>query len=498
MQTKFMAGRFAALAFIGAGLWVAPLAAAQKSNTELFQEGEERAGLLVVRITAPTTEGAGILFHVDGKYAYGITARHVLFRQGKVVEGLQAHFQAWPNHQFPVESHKLHHEEDLAVFRADLTALNKSATEILKFIPLDQLGSSVGLDPGDELHSMGHSTVGGWISPKDVIKFGRADGKNGFLFELDCPQGHSGGAVFDATWGLVGMMIEEERPYCRALRIEPIMKIVQAWKLNVSLRLPPARQADKPSPRQITVAVMDFDNRSGRQDLLDLGFVAQDITTSSLHDLPGVALVTRDRLDSVRKEIRLPSNLQPDKGISQAGRLLNADAIVTGSIVRYDEERRTFTGYGTSALQDVVRMSISLQILHVKTGKVQFSKVFDVERTQQYPVASSAPPKPVDRTSELLGALLEQAKGEMRNALSQVAAGGGEATKFIRVRVTTTPAGADVVLNGHYLGPTPYDLQVIQDSTHELHLELSGHESWHRRIRVQPGMTIDVNMAPKQ
>ena len=493
MQIRFRVGRFAALAFVVTLAWGAPLAAEQ-NEAELFQKGEERAKLLVVRITAPTTEGAGILFHFDSKYAYGITARHVLFQQGRVVEGLQAHFQAWPHKQFPVEGYRFHHEEDLAVFRADLSGLNLSVQEILRFIPLDQLGSSLKIDRGDPLHSMGHSTVGGWISPKKEIQFAKADegNSNAFLFELPCPQGHSGGAVFDGNWGLVGMMIEEELPYCRALRIEPIFKIVQAWKLNVSLRLPPPTKADKASSRQITVAVMDFDNRSGR-NLPDLGSVAQDITTSSLHDLPGVALLTRDRLESVRKELKLPDTVKPGAGL---GHILKADALVTGSIIRYDVERRTFEGYGTSALQDVFRMSISLQILHVDSGKVQFSKNFDVERTQQYPVASSAPSQPIDRTSELLSALLDQAQGEMRNALSQVAAGGGEAKRFIRVPVRTTPAGADLILNGTYLGPTPRDIEVTPD-THDLNLVLAGHESWHRRIKVEPGTAIDVNLAPK-
>lgn len=492
-----MMGHRARMALLALGLWAATgtiAQAAQPAKAQLFEDGVERAEELVIRITAPTTEGAGILFQLDAKYAYGITARHVLFR-GKKIEGLQAHFRAWPQRQFPVEAFRLHHEEDLAVFRADLSTLGLSAAEIRRLIPLDQLGSSFELDPGAPLHSMGHSTVGGWIAPKEVIRFARPDGKNGLLFELACPQGHSGGAVFDGDWRLVGMMIEEERPYCRALRIEPILKIVQAWKLEVGLRHPPPRQADPASEREIVVAVMDFDNRSGK-NLPDLGAVAQDITTSSLHDLPGVALVTRDRLDSIRKEVRLAGTLQKE-GISRVGRLLNADALVTGSIVRYDVERRTFEGYGTSALQDIFRMDVSFQILHVDSGRVQFSKTFNVERTQQYPVAGSAPSQPIDRTSELLGAVLEQARGEVRNAISQVAAGGAEASKFVAVRVTTSPAGADVILNGTYLGSTPYTLQVTQD-THELQLELAGYESWRRRIQVEAGKAIEVNLVPRQ
>ena len=385
MKTRFKAwGVFPlALLMVGTGALAAP------QKAELFEDGVNRAELLVVRITAPTTEGAGIIFHTDGKHAYGITARHVLFQQGKKVEDLQAHFQAWPHKQFPVEGYKFHHEEDLAVFKADLSSLNLSAADILRRIPLDQLGSSEDLDPGAQLHTMGHGAVGGWFSPKKEVKLGRTEGKNAFLFELDCPQGHSGGAVFDKDWRLVGMMIEEDRPYCRALRIEPILKIVKAWKVDISLRVPPELVRDKAPQKQTTVAVVDFDNRSGR-NLQDLGGVAQDITSSSLHDLPGVLLVTRDRINSVLKEANLSETVQSSKGISRLGQLLNADALVTGSIIRYDDERRTFEGYGTSALQDIVRMSISLQIIHVESGRVQFSKTFDDELTQQYPVASSA------------------------------------------------------------------------------------------------------------
>jgi len=473
-------------------LVTAPLLGAG-NHVDLHQDAD-RAELLVVRITAPNTEGAGIIIHVDDRYVYGITAKHVVFQRGKVIDGLQAELRGWPGRQLPVEAFKLHYQEDLAVFRAELSPLGLSRAEVLQGVPLDQLGSSGELDPGDALYSLGHSTASAWISPKTPVRFAKGDGAIAFLFESDCPQGHSGGAVFDQQWRLVGMMIEEERPFCRALRIDPVLKIVQGWKLDVSLRPPPPRERDTAASRKINVAVMGFDNRSTK-DLPSLGFVAQDITASYLHTLPGVVLVTRDRLDSVRQEIELPETLQTGKGITNIGHLLQADALVTGSIVRYDVERRTFEGYGTSALQDVFRMSISLQILDVKSGRVQFSNTFDVERTKQYPKASSAPREPIDLTSELLQALLAQAQPEMRNALTQVVGGLGAAGQFIDVPVSSTPAGADVILNGIYMGKTPITLQLALD-LHEIRIVLPGYEPWTRRFRTEVGKGIEVNLVP--
>jgi hypothetical protein len=474
------------------GLLSCAVSAPGADRADLYQDAE-RAEPLVVRITAPNTEGAGIIFHIDDRYIYGITAKHVVFR-GKVIDGLQAELRFRPGRQLPVEAFKLHYQEDLAVFRAELAPAGLSGAEVLKGVALNQLGASGDLDPGDALFSLGHSTASAWIAPKTPVRFAKDDGANAFLFESDCPQGHSGGGVFDAQWRLVGMMIEEERPFCRALRIDPVLKIVQGWKLDVSLRPPPPREGDKAASRQINVAVVGFDNRSTK-DLPNLGFVAQDITTSYLHTLPGVVLVTRDRLEAVREEIKHPDTLKTGKGITNVGHLLQADALVTGSIVRYDVERRTFEGYGTSALVDVFRMALSLQILDVKSGRVQFSKNFEVERSKQYPKATSAPREPIDLTSELLESLLDQAQPDIRSALTQVVGGLGSAGQFIDVPVSSTPAGADVILNGIYMGKTPTKLQLALD-IHEIRVVLAGHEPWTRRFRTEPGKGIEVNLVP--
>jgi len=289
-------------------------------------------------------------------------------------------------------------------------------------------------------------------------------------------------------------MIEEDPPFCRALRIEPALKIVQGWKLSIGLTMPQTKNRDQAAPQQIKVAVVDFDNRSD-QNLPNLGFVAQDITTSYLHTLPGVVLVSRDRLDSIRREIKVQDTVQTGEGITRVGHLLQADALVTGSIVRYDVERRTFSGYGTSALQDIFRMSISLQILDVKTARVQYSKNFDVERTKQYPKATSAPSKSIDLTNELLEDLLTQARPDIRSALSQLAGGLESAGQFLDVPVSSTPAGADVIVGGIYMGKTPMTLQLANE-IHEIKVVLSGYEPWSRRFKAQPGKGIEVNLVP--
>ena len=141
-------------------------------------------------------------------------------------------------------------------------------------------------------------------------------------------------------------------------------------------------------------------------------------------------------------------------------------------------------------------MALTLQILEVKTGRVQFSKNFAVERIKQYPKANSAPSQPIDLTSELLTALLEQAKPDLRSALSQVVDGLGAAGQFIDVPVHSSPAGADIILNGIYMGTTPKTLQLAQE-IHEIQIVLEGYQPWSRRFRATVGSDVAATLVSK-
>lgn len=494
-RTRAAAGAVLALAL---ALASRPAAAAERA--ELFDEAE-RARALVARLTSPGGEGAGIVVHVDERYLYGVTARHVVYVPGPgggPVENLEVRLRAWPNRIFDAQAEYftgLHEGLDLGVFRADLRQLGLSVPELRRAVPLDQLGSSLALDPGDGLLAVGHASTGPWFATREEVRFVREEDRDHFLFSYACPEGHSGGGVFDDRGRLVGMMVDRALPLCRAVRIESVLRRVQRWGVDVSLVDAPAVDTDPELDRGIVVAVVDFDNRSGA-DLPDLGPVAQDVTSSALVTVPGVALATRDRLAAVRREISLAGTQRSAAGLSRVGRLLDVDAILTGSILRYDVERREFQGYGTSALKDTYRMTVSLQIIDVDSGRLRFSETYDVERQRTYPKATSAPRRPIDRAAELLTALLGQAEGEIKGALAQVAAGLGTAGQFVAVPVVSDPAGADVILNGVYMGSTPLTLEMTLDS-HELSLELPGHESWQRRIKVRPGMTIEVNLVPE-
>jgi len=64
------------------------------------------------------------------------------------------------------------------------------------------------------------------------------------------------------------------------------------------------------------------------------------------------------------------------------------------------------------------------------------------------------------------------------------------------VRVRSTPPGAQVFLDGEGpLGTTPYALEAVERGSHEIEVQLDGHERFSERLRVEPGSQVIIEAA---
>ena len=499
-MTRTMARQWYLLGRVSCLLLAAVPGYAQDERAELLQRSAH-AKKLIVRISGDGLDGSGIVFAADGSYVYGATAKHVLVgAKNKPREGLRASFKMW--HQaLPVEGDRFHPRQDLATFKIDVRPLGLSVHDLKLALALDQLGSTADLDPGDAIYTIGHATGGAWIDSKDPGRFiereafGDPTERDTLKLEHYCPPGHSGGGVFDDRWRLIGMIFDNQEPFCRALRVETVLSQIHDWKYEIQLRQPPERDDAPVASRGITVAVIDFDNRSGER-LPDVGAAACDLVTSFLFNMPKVTVVTRDRLRSVLREQQLNPTQMSTEGKSRIGRLVDADAIVTGSVSRYDVERRTVRYRNTSMLSDTYRMSINLQIIDIDSGVVRFSKDYDVERITPYPDARSAPRQPLSRESELLRELLEhQARESVQTALRELTSGLDAAGKLIAVAIRSQPEGAEVTIGGIYYGKTPLDRD-LSLGVHEIEIKLPGYAPWRHRVNIGPETTIEAILSP--
>jgi TolB-like protein len=105
------------------------------------------------------------------------------------------------------------------------------------------------------------------------------------------------------------------------------------------LAVPPAVSAARR-----TVAVLDFDNHTGKSDYDHLGKGLASMMTTDLSAVDELQLLERQRLDAVTKEINLQGTAAFDSSTAvKVGRLAGAQYIVLGTLAAVDPQVRIDT-----------------------------------------------------------------------------------------------------------------------------------------------------------
>lgn len=138
--------------------------------------------------------------------------------------------------------------------------------------------------------------------------------------------------------------------------------------------------------------------------------------------------------------------------------------------------------------------AVSMQLVDLGTAELVFAKVYDLEVKDFYPNASSAPYQNDAKERDLLAQLVEKASPELQASLGRQS-GVPQAAPTVRVRFSTEPAGADIEVNGLYIGSTPAEL-ALDEGVQVVTLSRQGYEIWTKKVKVTPGLAIAVNLAP--
>lgn len=255
-------------------------------------------------------------------------------------------------------------------------------------------------------------------------------------------------------------------------------------------------QAPAKKPEQITVAVIDFDNVSG-QNLPNIGRVAHDVITTYLVGLPNVNVVTRDKLNALMKEQELAaSGLVGDQAKSTrfAG-LLGADYMITGSVLQYAVEHRRFNSFGVNTLTLFHRMKVSLQVVDLGSAKISFAKTYDLEyKDTQGSQTYMGGYVLAGRERDLLDGLVKQGSEDLQKAVLAHTSAGAPGKK-VKIPVTSTPPGADIELNGLYIGSTPSEVE-MEEGVQTLKVNLSGFRPWEKKVKVSADLKVVATLAP--
>ena len=211
-----------------------------RGSTEAEDETKQLVVMIDYRLGGEDRFGSGILFGVRDHHPLIFTANHVV-RQGKQevkeAQNILVQIKSLPGKQFAATLLPDRDDElDLAVIMVE--SLEKTNLHI-DALPFDRVGDPRAIKAGDLLYSLGYPNRKAWRINFQPDLMAETSG-NMLDYESNfIAVGHSGGALLDGSFDLIGMIRSDQPPYGEAVSLVAIMEKLRKWNYPISLGNPP-------------------------------------------------------------------------------------------------------------------------------------------------------------------------------------------------------------------------------------------------------------------
>lgn len=250
---------------------------------------------------------------------------------------------------------------------------------------------------------------------------------------------------------------------------------------------------------QPKIAVVDFDTHQYSADLP--GAQLADYVVDELVNTGMFEVVEREKLDSAMREIGFGQSGMVDPSTASAfGRQMGAKYLLTGRVISMDSEQKHFTGYGVSTTNTIVRLSVSVRILEVESGRIEFSTRTQAQQVFNegggLRVESSNPYAPLSEevAVNIVAAIQESGKFSGSRGGSESAP---DAPRKVDITLSSQPEGADVEIDGVFYGNTGSTLKV-PEGLRRIRITLAGYQPWEKQVMVSEGVEFTATLAPER
>ncbi len=235
------------------------------------------------------------------------------------------------------------------------------------------------------------------------------------------------------------------------------------------------------------------------QDLLS-SYAEEVLTTLIASQTPYIVVERRKVLTLIKEQDFNRSGLVNNSDMAvRLGELLGANYIVTGSIVNIGRERRRFRGYGISTESIVYFVEASLKMLDVNTGAIVKAGLYDAEfRVQDTGFSQSSNTLAVRK---LLKIAFQKFVQDLNNYYASSYGNKGKKerrNRVLRIDVISEPEGAEVEVDGIYMGSTPCKIEVERGKIVSVSIALEGYETWKKKVKAIEGLRIKVKLKKKE
>ncbi len=208
------------------------------------------------------------------------------------------------------------------------------------------------------------------------------------------------------------------------------------------------------------------------------------------HIGPSFKLIERQRLDQMLAEGEFAdkSMMVDEDSAFRLGKVLGANTVVLGSIRSIEQERKQFKGYGVDTENIVVTGKINIRAIELETMEILRSRTFEAEVT--YRGSNFGRQESSDVARDVIDAVMEKVAEDEEFIQSIVGSASDAAAEKVEIEIASTPPGADVMIEGEYVGNTPLKIALPVGEALEITLSLSGYEEWTRKMKPRDGMSV--------
>ena len=240
------------------------------------------------------------------------------------------------------------------------------------------------------------------------------------------------------------------------------------------------------------VIVNDFTSNSGS------GYT-QRITEEIIDALVNTGefdVLEREKLTTVTEEFNFQAGalVDPTQAV-EIGRMSGAQLLITGHVIEDKSGRKSATSYGIKSTIHQYYLKVRVEVVDLMTGSKVFSHVAD-----DYAELKQTGLNSVGRGHSSMGprvaAKVVDAMLHNKRIKEIIVDSGGDETEPVSISISSVPEGADVEIDGVFLGNAGSEFSV-NPGVHEISVTLSGYDVWKKKVKVQQGLVFTANLSKK-
>ena len=206
-------------------------------------------------------------------------------------------------------------------------------------------------------------------------------------------------------------------------------------------------------------------------------------------------VLEREKLVVIAKELNFQAGALVDPSMAvEIGRMSGAQLMVTGNVIEDKSSSDSATSYGIKSTIYKYYLKVRVEVVDLQSGSKVFSHVADdfaeLKKTGLHTVGRGHSSMGPRVARQVVDAMLGN-----KRIQKIIDAGGGEAEP-VTIRISSVPEGADVEIDGVFLGNSGSEFSV-NPGVHEIAVTLAGYDIWKKKVKVQDGLAFTANLSKK-